>query len=132
MVSGGVTTVDIRRPGNAHAAVLQAARIAGSKALTHAFDVEVRAVPDPTVGLRVLGLTRALWAAVDRGWLEPRAQDGQALLALSDTAARDIAASLRQLGGLAEAAVRQAGDAWATDSTSLKKDASTAVSPASM
>lgn len=132
MVSGGVTTVDIRKPGNAHAAVLEAARLAGSKTLSRVFEVEVRAVPDPSVGLRVLGLTQALWRAVDRGWLEPRAQDGRALLALSATASQDIAAALSQLDTQAGTAVRQAGDAWATDSTSLKKDDSAALSPASM
>jgi hypothetical protein len=132
MVSGGVSTVDIRRPATAHAAVLDAVRLPGGNTLAHLFDAEVHAVPDPSVGLRVRGLTQALWRAVDRGWLEPHSQDGQALLALSDTAVRDLAAGLGQLEGQAGVAVRQAGDAWASASTCLKNCASVSVSAASM
>lgn len=131
MVSGGVAAVDAAQPADAHAAVLHAVRLLGGEMLSHVFGTEVRAVPDPSVGLRVLGLTQALWGAVGRGWLEPRAGDGQALLVLSDAAARDLAADLSQLDGSRGCAMRQVGDAWATDSTCLKNSVSAFASPVS-
>jgi hypothetical protein len=131
MVAGEVAAVDARQPANAHAAVLFAVRLPGGGTLPHVFGAEVRAVPDPSVGLRVLGLTEALWGAVGRGWLEPRGGNGQALLVLSDTASRDLAPDLCQLDGAQSRAVRQAGDAWASDSTCLKNSVSTFASPMS-
>lgn len=44
--------------------------------LAAVFGVQVHAVPDPSVGLRVLGLTQALWDAVGRGWLKPHREGG--------------------------------------------------------
>ncbi|PFG49185.1 hypothetical protein ATK36_4323 [Amycolatopsis sulphurea] len=132
MVSGGVTAVDAAHPADAHAAVLRAVRLPGGEMLSRAFDTEVRTVPDPSVGLRVLGLTQALWRAVGRGWLEPRDGGGQALLVLSDAAAKDLAADLSQLDRSQGSAVRQAGDAWARDSTCLKNSVSAFASPASV
>lgn len=129
MVAGEVAAVDARAPAGAHAAVLLAVRLPGGQALPDIFDIEVRAVPDPSVGRRVSGLTQALWAAVGRGWLEPRAADGQALLALTDAAARDLADSLDELESCQQAALRQAGAAWATDSTCLKNSVRALPSP---
>lgn len=133
MVSGGVTAVDAAHPADAHAAVLAAVRLPGGEMLPCIFGAEVRAIPDPSVGLRVPGLTQALWGAVGRGWLEPRGVAGKALLVLSDAAVQDLAIGLGQLdesqGG---GAVRQAGDAWAADSTSLKNRANAFASSASM
>lgn len=132
MVSGGVTAVDAAQPADAHAAVLHAVGLPGGEMLPHVFGTEVRAVPDPSVGLRVLGLTQALWEAVGRGWLEPRGVGGRALLVLSDAAARDLAANLSQLDSVQCSAVRQAGDAWAAVSTCLKSSVSTFASPMSV
>jgi hypothetical protein len=132
MVSGGVPAVDAARPADAHAAVLHAIRLPGGETLSRVFGTAIRAVPDPSVGLRVLGLTQALWEAVSRGWLEPRRNDGQALLVLSESGLQALAADLGKLdeahGG---GAVRQAGDAWAADSTSLKSSVVALSSPAS-
>jgi hypothetical protein len=132
MVSGGVTAVDAAHPVDAHAAVLHAVRLPGGEMLSRAFGMEVRTVPDPSVGLRVLGLTQALWMAVCRGWLEPRDGGGRALLVLAAAAAQDLAADLSQLDRSQGCAVRQAGDAWARDSTCLKNSVSAFASPASV
>lgn len=132
MVSGGVAAVDAAHPADAHAAVLRAVRLPGGEMLSRVFGTEVRTVPDPSVGLRVLGLTQALWRAVGRGWLEPRDGGGRALLVLSDAAAKDLAADLSQLDRSQGCAVRQAGDAWARDSTCLKNSVSAFASPASV
>jgi hypothetical protein len=131
MAYGGVAAVDALRPADAHAAVLRAVHLLGGEVLPNAFATEVRAVPDPSVGLRVLGLTQALWGAVGRGWLEPRGENGHALLVLSTAAVRDLAPVLSQLDEAQSDAVRQAGEAWATASTSLKKTVSAFASPCS-
>lgn len=131
MVAGEVAAVDARAPAGAHAAVLLAVRIPGGQALPDVFDMEVRAVPDPSVGRRVLGLTQALWAAVGRGWLEPCASNGQALLVLTDAAAQDLASSVSELESTQQSALRQAGTAWATASTCLKNSARALPSPRS-
>jgi hypothetical protein len=132
MVSGGVTVVDAAKPALAHAAVLHAIRLPGGEMLPQVFGTEVRTVPDPSVGLRVLGLTQALWGAVGRGWLKPSGMGGRALFALSGAAARDLEADLDRLNRAQFSAVRQAGDAWAADSTSLKNSVSAFTSPVSV
>jgi hypothetical protein len=129
MVSGGVAAVDAALPLAAHSAVLSAVEMPGGDELSHVFGIEVRAVPDPSVGLRVLGLTQALWTAVGLGWLEPRGADGRALFVLSSAAARDFGICLRRLDEVQGRAVRQAGAAWAADSTALKNSVSPFVSP---
>lgn len=131
MVAGEVAAIDAAQPADAHAALLFAVQMPGGEMLPHVFGTEVRAVPDPSVKLRVLGLTQALWGAVGRGWLEPRGVNGQALLVLSDAAAGDLAPDLSQLDGTQSCAVRQAGDAWAAASTRLKNSVSAFASPVS-
>jgi hypothetical protein len=132
MVAGGVNAVDAMAPADAHAAVLLAVRLPGGQTLPDVFDVEVRAVPDPSVGLRVLGLTQALWAAVGRGWLEPRGGNGQALFVLADAAAQELAGNSSQLDSVQKSAMCQAGAAWAADSTCLKKSVRALSSPRSV
>lgn len=132
MVSGGVPAVDAVQPADAHAAVLNAIHLPGGDILPSIFGTEVRAVPDPSVGLRVLGLTQALWGAVGRGWLEPHGRNGQALLVLSPAAVRDLGPGLRQLNKAQGDALHQAGDAWAMASTSLKNLASAFAFPLSV
>lgn len=120
MVSGGVSAVDALRPADAHAAVLRAVEVPGGHMLPHVFGATVQTIPDPGVGLRVLGLTKALWEAVGRGWLEPCSGNGHAMLVLSEAAAVDPALGLSQLAPAQSDAVRHAGAAWAASSTSLK------------
>ena len=132
MVAGEVAAVDALAPAGAHAAVLLAIRLPGGHTLPDVFDMEIRAVPDPSVGRRVLGLTQALWAAVGRGWLEPQADSGQALLALTDAAAQELAPPLSELDRAQRSALCQAGAAWAADSTCLKNSARALPSPRSV
>jgi hypothetical protein len=133
MVCGGVAAVDAERPGDAHAAVLHALDLPGGETLSQVFATQVHAIPDPSVGLRVVGLTQALWGAVGRGWLEPHGEGGQALLVLSDVASQELTTDLDQLdeasGGRA---MRQAGDAWAAASTRLKNSPNAVASPRSV
>jgi hypothetical protein len=130
MVAGGVAVVDAAMPLYVHAAVLSAVESPGGDMLLRIFGIEVHSVPDPSVGLRVRGLTQALWAAVGRGWLEARGGDGRALLVLSDAAARDFAVGLSQFDEVQSRAVRHAGDVWAASSTSLKNSVNPFVSSA--
>ncbi|GLW30030.1 hypothetical protein Areg01_29700 [Actinoplanes regularis] len=121
MVVGGVAAVDASRPLHAHAALLGAVKAPGGESLPPFFSIdEFRAVPDSGVGLRVVGLTQALWEAVGRGWLEPQGVGGRALFLLSDSAAQDLAGEIGRLNEAQSRALRQAGDAWARASTSLK------------
>jgi hypothetical protein len=131
MVAGRVAAVDAAQPADAHAAVLRTVRLPGGELLPTFFGTEVRAVPDPSVGLRVVGLTRALWGAVGQGWLRPYGYEGLALLMLSAAAARDLEAEMSRLTDAQAHAVRQAGEVWAASSTSLKNLASAFASPVS-
>jgi hypothetical protein len=132
MVAGEVAAVDALAPACAHTAVLLAIRLPGGHTLPDAFDMEIRALPDPSVGRRVLGLTQALWTAVGRGWLEPQAGSGQALLALTDAAAQEFLRPLCALDSAQRSALCQAGAAWAADSTCLKNSARPLLSPRSV
>ena len=76
MVSGGVTVVDAAHPADAHAAVLRAVRLPGGEMLSRAFGTEVRTVPDPSVGLRVLGLTRPYGGRSAEVGLSPATEAG--------------------------------------------------------
>jgi hypothetical protein len=120
MVSGGIHRLDLAQPRAAHAAVLAATVNRRGEFLAQRFDADPLSVtPDPQVGLRIVGMTQALWRAVALGLLCPtgdstevvvtadaQAEAGRALCALTDEE-RD--------------AVTVAGRYWATAfSTDLK------------
>lgn len=95
--------------------------------LLQVFGATVATSPDPHVGLRVRGLTQALWHAVARGWLQP---SGGASFVLTGEARRNFGAQLARLDDELVAALRQVGEAWASASTDRKKAAKARWSPA--
>lgn len=127
MVAGDVMGVDLRDAGNAHRALRYLWGSPDGQAACQHLAVSVTTVPDPDVGLRVRGLTQALWLAASMRYLKP--VDDTSFLAVSDTA-RDMTESM--LRGLSEnerAAVAAAGQAWAFRSTVRKTLASSLAFP---
>jgi len=123
MAAGDVGALDAHDPGLAHAAVAELARtqMPASVALLHRFEVTVRTRPDPEVGVRVLGLTRATWDAVTAGLLDPVEDGNQAWFVMSDAARERLSRELRGIpAGEAECLYRLGAD-WAAASTARKK-----------
>ena len=127
MVAGDVVGVDLHDAGDAHRALRGLWGSPEGHAVCQHLAVTVATVPDPDVGLRVSGLTQALWSAASMRYLEP--VGGSSFLAVSDLA-RDMAGSL--LRGLSEderAAVAAAGQDWAYRSTARNALASSFAFP---
>lgn len=122
MAAGDVPALDARDPRLAHRALvrLDVEGSAGSRALLGRFGVTVGAKPDPDVGLRVRGMTRATWDAVAAGVLTPHEDGPGAWFSLSP---RERARLLRMVDRLPEeerACVYRVGADWASASTSRK------------
>ncbi len=115
MVAGGVVGVDLHDQRDAHRALRALWESREGRAACEHLAITVTTVPDPDVGLRVGGLTQALWSAVKKRYLEPVGDSS--FLAVSDPA-RAMARSL--LSGLLEqerVAMTAAGQDWACRST---------------
>lgn len=115
MVAGDVVRVDLHDTGDAHRALRGLWGSPEGHAVCEHLAVTVATIPDPDVGLRVSGLTQALWSAVTLRYLEPVGDSS--FLALSDPA-RDMAGNV--LSGLSDeerAAVTAVGQDWACRST---------------
>src|SRR5690349_16071385 len=114
MAAGRVSELDLRDDRFVHAAVLRAVRPPVGDCLAERFGTSVSAVPDAAVGMRVGGLTQALWEAVSHGWLSPLSEQGCFRFQLTDCAARTFAAEVADLPEQEQCTVRQAGEAWAS------------------
>lgn len=124
MAVGGVDRLDVRDHRLAHSAMRRLRETADGRKVLSAFGISEDWTPDPEVGLRVPGLTTALWDAVRDGTLTVAEEHTSADFVL---AAKKTASARRRLSrlpvGLANAIYRT-GTAWAAASTDLKKPAS--------
>lgn len=126
MTAGDVAALDALDPRAAHEALLalHGANEMGAEDLLKRFRIRIESCPDPDVGRRVTGLTRALWDGVNAGMLEA-VEDGHRAWYAPSSRGRMVAQ--RELGRLpadAATAVYRVGAAWAARSTSLKYAAS--------
>ena len=129
MAAGDVAMLDARDPRLAHRAVVDLDRTGtpGAKAVLRRFAVEIKAKPDPEVGLRVSGLTRATWDAVVQGSLAPVEEGYRAWYILLECERTRLQHMIHQLpAGEAECLYR-VGAAWALDSTDRKNRPSEAL-----
>jgi hypothetical protein len=85
--------------------------------------------PDPDVGLRVPGVTAAVWSLVAAGLFEVREYPGGAKLLVSESGLPVGFRTLMRLGAADRAAVYDAAERWACASTARKNLPSAAVSP---
>jgi hypothetical protein len=133
MAAGGISSLDAREHSHAHRAfrALRDQGAAGAQVLS-LFGVEGPWKRDPEVGLRVPGLTAAIWSAAAEGDLETHEMTTHARYELSDTAARRGLRVLARLAPSEAAAVYRVGADWARRSTSSKKDARLAMSSAAI
>ena len=130
MVSGGVTTLDIRDGRDAHAALMHISRSKDFLTSASALGVDIVGVPDPAVGMRVLGFTQAMWEAVAQSWLAAEYSDSIAILRVTEVARRKIVGDLAHYDETTVNLVRQAGEFWATSSTARNSCVSPTKSPA--
>lgn len=132
MAAGDVATLDAHDPRFAHRAIVSVATMDcdAARDLLGRLGVDVRASPDPDVGMRVKGLTSATWQAVARGLLKPH-EAGHCAWYTLQPSARASARRETICLDLAEADVLQrVGAAWASASTARKNRASAGRSPA--
>lgn len=115
MSAGSVAGVDLSDAREAHRAVVALRDAPAGHLLCERMRITVRVAPDPDVGLRVEGLTQALWSAVTLRYLQP--VDGSSILALTDLARETADSMLKELSGEEKSALTSVGHAWACRST---------------
>ena len=125
MAAGNVTALDPHDPRLAHRAVLKIGRAGtpSAKALLARFGITVTANPDPEVGLRVRGMTRATWEAVSAGVLVPFDTGSSAQFTLPDCERTRLALMIDRLPLDEQECLYRSGADWASSSTSRKNRA---------
>lgn len=130
MAAGGVRRLDARDHRQAHAALRRLLESEDGRAVLSAFDVNMDWRPDPEVGIRVPGVTKALWEAVGDGGLVVDEDGVSAEFVLADHRTASLRRELSRLPAGFASAIHRTGTAWAADSTSRKNVARAALSPA--
>lgn len=122
MVAGEVVALDARDPRLAHRALIDLgyAGTDASKSLLSRFGVSVHGKPDPDVGLRVQGLTRASWEAVADGTFNVYAEGNSAWFELSDVGLWHLSALLDRLPVAESRCLYGVGAEWAFSSSARK------------
>lgn len=122
MAAGDVEALDARDSRLAHRAITTLAQRGAPEALAvlARFAVAVTTTPDPEVGLRVAGLTRATWQAVADGLLEPHEEGHRAWYTVPDDARRSLRRQLSRWSPLEAEALYRVGADWAIASTRRK------------
>lgn len=124
IAAGGPSCTDSRDHWPLHAALVSLGECSvGSSAFPL-----LAAAPDPDVGLRVQGVTVALWTLIGAGLLRPVERPGGADLVVDEDALPKARRVLMRLSGPDRAAVYAAADLWARASTSRKNRASASAS----
>ncbi len=124
--AGGPSCTDAREHRHLHAALLRLGETAGASAALPSLIGR----PDADVGLRVHGVTHALWSLVAAGLLKVQERAGATDFVVN---AAEMPAARRALMRLSERdrhAVYLAADFWARASTARKKRPSVAASSA--
>lgn len=123
MAVGGVSCIDARDHRLAHDAIRRLRDSADGLEALSTFNVRLDWTPDPEVGLRVPGVTPALWAAVSAGRLTVTEGDHAATFDLTPKESTNARRQLSRLPAGIANAIYQTGTAWAAASTSRKSDA---------
>lgn len=126
MAAGDVPTLDAHDPWLAHRALvdLEQDGAPAARSLLARFRVTVRAEPDPDVGLRVRGLTRATWEAVSTGTLIAHEDGTRAWFDLPIHERERLAQLVGRLPAGERHCIYRVGAAWAAASTVWKYPAS--------
>lgn len=130
MAAGDVAALDAVDPRLAHRAVVSLDRMGTltSRALLDRYGVTVHAKPDPEVGLRVRGLTRATWDAVAAGMLSAHEDGHAAWFGMAGQEQARLARMLNRLPAGERECLYLVGAAWAAASTARKYPATADVS----
>lgn len=123
MVVGDVGGLDVRDHRLAHAALT---RLRGSEegmCVLQAFHVRLDWKPDPEVGLRVPGVTSALWHATNLGRLRVTTDEKQTRFVLSPSEVESARGRLTQLPSQLAEEIFRTATFWADSSTSRKNRA---------
>jgi hypothetical protein len=122
MAVGDVAALDARDPRLAHRALveLDQADTPAARAVLSRFGVIVRAVPDPEVGLRVAGLTRATWDAVAAGTLTAHEDGPVAWFCMPRQERARLRRTVDRLPITERDCLYRVGAAWASASTARK------------
>lgn len=125
LAAGGPSCIDAREHRHLHAALVGL----GKDGLRGAAFPSLDGRPDPDVGLRVSGVTPALWDLVGAGLLRVLERPGGADLMVEGAALPSGRRVLMRLRPTEQAAIYRAAGYWAAASTQRKNPASAASSP---
>lgn len=131
MAAGDVPVLDARDPRLAHRALVQLDRASdpATRDVLARFGVKVRVQPDPDVGLRVQGITRATWDSVAAGVLTAHEDGPRAWFDMPSRERDRLVRMLDRLPASERHCLYRVGADWASDSTS-RKYAATALASA--
>jgi hypothetical protein len=134
MAVGGVPALDVRDHRLAHGAMLGLiyASDPGADAVLVRYHVRRNTQPDPLVGVRVSGVTQALWDAVRDGLLVVRESSRSAHLQVNPEVESALRTQLMQLPAPESSEIYRIATAWAAASTSRKNAAKETTSPSPM
>lgn len=134
MAAGGVPVLDVRDHRLAHRAVLGLinASTPAADAVLRRYRVGRLTQPDPVVGIRVTGVTQAIWDAVRDRLLVVRESQRSAHLLVNPEVEPGLRTQLMQLPTGESSEIYRIATVWAAASTSRKNAAKAASSPSLM
>ena len=131
MAVGGVERLDARDHRLAHAALRELGETASGTEVLEAFEVSRTWRPDPEVGLRVPGVTGALWDAVTSGALRVVEDGSQAGFVLAPNRRAEARRQLSHLPAAQASEIYRVATDWAVSSTARNTASSALAASAS-
>lgn len=131
MAVGGVQRLEARDHRLAHAALRGLSQTASGAEVLSKFEVPRTWRPDPEVGLRVPGVTGALWDAVTSGALEVVEDGPHAWFVLAANREAEARRLLSRLPAEQASEIYRVATDWAAASTSRKTSTSASVASTS-
>jgi hypothetical protein len=131
MAIGGVPALDVRDHRPAHGALVRLINASNpaADALLVRYQVRRNTRPDPLVGVRVFGVTEAIWDAVRDGLLVVRESGRSAHLQVNPEVESKLRTQFMQLPAPESSEIYRIATAWAASSTSRKNTAKATMSP---
>lgn len=118
MDAGDVPELDLMKTSDAHRALVLLNSSSIGKSICSRLNTRMDTLPDPDVGLRVQGLTKAIWVALGQGLLNPTTSE--TVVALTGLGRVKSCAILATLSEAELRTLAEIGHHWTCRSTSRK------------
>lgn len=129
VASADVSRIDVRDHSSLHAALVHIKEQRAADPSRHLPDLEVR--PDPEVGRRVDGVTKALWALVAAGVLRPVEEGARAWFVVEPERNAMGRRAVMRLDDSERLLLQEAAAIWATALDTSRKNERNSAGPAS-